>query len=69
MKIVDKIFGTHSARELKRINNKIDAIEALRPQMKELSDEELRAKTEEFKKRLAAGVYLSSEKYITQTFN
>ena len=55
MKIVDKIFGTHSARELKRINNKIDAIEALRPQMKELSDEELRAKTEEFKKRLAAG--------------
>ncbi|MCR4649464.1 MAG: preprotein translocase subunit SecA [Lachnospiraceae bacterium] len=55
MKITDKIFGTHSERELKRIKDKVDAIEALRPKMKEMSDEELRAKTPEFKKRLEAG--------------
>ena len=55
MKITDKIFGTHSEREIKRINAQVDAIEALAPQMKELSDEQLRAKTDEFKKRLAAG--------------
>ena len=55
MKITDKIFGTHSQREIKRINDKVDAIEALAPEMKELSDEQLRAKTDEFKKRLADG--------------
>ena len=55
MKVVDKVFGTHSQRELKRILPKVDAIEALRPKMKELSDEELRARTDEFKKRLANG--------------
>ncbi|MBP5528956.1 MAG: preprotein translocase subunit SecA [Lachnospiraceae bacterium] len=55
MKITDKIFGTHSEREIKRINAKVDAIEALAPAMKALSDEELRAKTDEFKKRLANG--------------
>ena len=36
MRITDKIFGTHSEREIKRINDNVDAIEALRPQMKEL---------------------------------
>ncbi len=55
MKIVDKVFGTHSQRELKRIMPIIDQIEALKPTMEALSDEELRAKTDEFKKRLAEG--------------
>ncbi len=55
MKIVDKVFGTHSQRELKRIMPIIDSIEALKPTMEALSDEELRAKTDEFKKRLAEG--------------
>ena len=55
MKVTDKIFGTHSEREIKRIKAQVDAIEALAPEMKALSDEELRAKTDEFKKRLAAG--------------
>ena len=55
MKITDKIFGTHSESEIIRINAKVDAIEALAPAMKALSDEELRAKTDEFKKRLANG--------------
>ena len=55
MKIFDKVFGTHSERELKRIAPLVDKIEALRPSMQALSDEELRGKTKEFKERLAAG--------------
>ncbi len=55
MKLTEKIFGTHSSRELKRIAPIVDKIESLRPTMQALSDEELRGKTEEYKKRLAAG--------------
>ena len=55
MKLMEKLFGTHSERELKLINKTIDKIESLRPEMQKLSDEELRAKTKEFKDRLANG--------------
>ena len=55
MGFMDKIFGTHSQRELKLISKTIDKIEGLRPQMQQLSDEELKAKTKEFKERLAKG--------------
>jgi preprotein translocase subunit SecA len=55
MKFVEKIFGTHSQRELKLIMPIVDKIEALRPQMQSLSDEELKAKTAEYKGRYAAG--------------
>ncbi len=55
MSIIDKIIGTHSERELRRIRSTVDSIEAMQPQMRALSDEELRGKTEEFKKRLAEG--------------
>ncbi|MCM1057550.1 MAG: preprotein translocase subunit SecA [Firmicutes bacterium] len=55
MKIIDKIFGTHSERELKRIEPLADKIDELRPGMQALSDEELRAKTDEYKKRLGEG--------------
>ena len=55
MKVIDKIFGTHSERELKRIMPLVDKIEELRPSMQALSDEELKAKTAEYKKRLAEG--------------
>ena len=55
MKFVEKIFGTHSERELKVINPIVDKVEALRPQMMELSDEALKAKTGEFKERLSQG--------------
>ncbi len=58
MKLVEKIFGTHSERELKRIKPIVDQIEALRPEMQGLSDEQLKAKTAEFKKRLADGATL-----------
>ena len=55
MKAIEKIFGTHSERELKRIYPLIDKIEALRPDMQALSDDELRGKTKEYKKRLEDG--------------
>ena len=55
MNIIDKLFGTHSERELKLIMPTIDKIEALRPTMQALSDEQLRNKTKEYKQRLAAG--------------
>ena len=55
MKLIEKVFGTHSDRELKLINPIVDKIEALRPSMQALSDEELRGKTKVFKKRLAEG--------------
>jgi preprotein translocase subunit SecA len=53
--LLEKIFGTHSERELKRIEGLVNEIEALGPQMESLSDAELRAKTDEFKKRLEEG--------------
>ena len=55
MGFMEKIFGTHSERELKLINKTIDKIESLRPEMQKLSDLELREKTQEFKNRLANG--------------
>ena len=55
MGFMEKIFGTHSERELKLINKTIDKIESLRSEMQKLSDEELRGKTKEFKERLANG--------------
>ena len=55
MKLAEKIFGTHSSRELKRIMPLVDKIEALRPDMVKLTDEQLKDKTREFKERLAKG--------------
>ena len=49
MGLMDKIFGTHSQHELKRIYPIVDRIEALEPEMKALSDAELKDKTREFK--------------------
>jgi len=53
--LVEKIIGTYSERELKRIMPIVDKIEALGPEMEALSDAELRAKTDEFKRRLKDG--------------
>ena len=55
MGLLDSIFGTHSEREVKIVEKTVDKIEALRPDMMKLSDEELRAKTDYFKKRLSEG--------------
>ena len=55
MGLFEKVFGTHSEKELKKIAPIVDKIEALDSDMQALSDEELRAKTAEFKERLANG--------------
>ena len=55
MNVSEKMFGTHSERELKRIRSTVDKIESLRPQMQALSDDELRGKTREYKNRLQEG--------------
>ena len=55
MNLIQKVFGTHSEREVKMITPLVNKIESLRPTMQALSDEELRDKTKEYKKRLAEG--------------
>ena len=55
MNLFEKVFGTHSERELKMIYPIVDKIEKMRPEMVKLSDEELRDKTRIFKERLAGG--------------
>ncbi len=68
MGVIQKVFGTHSEREIKRIDALVNKIEGLRPGMMELSDEQLRDKTKEFKKRLEDGEMLDDllpEAYAT----
>ena len=60
MKLAEKLFGTHSSRELKIIQPTVDKILAMRPEMTALSDEQLKAKTPEFKKRYQEGESLDS---------
>ena len=60
MNFIEKIFGTHSERELRIIEPVIDKIESLRPAMQAMSDEELRELTPKFKQRLADGETLDS---------
>ena len=55
MNLIEKMFGTHSEREIKRILPLVDKIEALRPQMQAMTDEQMADKTKEFKERLANG--------------
>ncbi len=55
MNLIEKMFGTHSERELKMIYPIVSKIEAMRPDMMELSDEQLKDRTRVFKERLAAG--------------
>lgn len=52
MKAIEKIFGTHSERELKRIYPLIDKIESYRPAMQELTDEQLRIRQKSSKRDL-----------------
>ncbi len=68
MSVAQKLFGTHSEREIRRINGLVDRIEELRPTMMEMSDEQLCDKTKEFKKRLTQGETLDDllpEAYAT----
>ena len=60
MGLITKIFGTRSQREIKQLMPLVNKTEALEESCKALSDEELRAKTEEFKNRYAQGESLDS---------
>ena len=60
MGLMKKVFGDYSSHELKRIYPTVDKVEALADEYKAKSDDELRAKTAEFKQRLAAGETLDS---------
>ena len=62
-----KVFGTRSQREVKRIMPLVEKIESLRPDMQKLSDEELRGKTREFKKRLEEMLYVTKAKKFGMT--
>ncbi len=55
MGLLEKIFGSYSEKELKRIKPIVDEIEAMEPEIKKLSDTQLKGKTQEFKNRLANG--------------
>ncbi|MGL5378637.1 preprotein translocase subunit SecA [Clostridium sp.] len=55
MGFLEKIFGTYSEKEVKRLQKTADKVEALEADMQKLSDDELRGKTEEFKKRISEG--------------
>ncbi len=60
MKLIEKIFGTYSSREIKRIMPLVNKINELEPSIKSLSDKELKAKTDEFKNRLSNGETLDN---------
>ncbi len=64
--ILAKVFGTKTEREIKEMRPKVDAITALEPQMRELSDIDLAAKTIEFKERIAKGETLDD--LLTEAF-
>ncbi|MDR1209571.1 MAG: preprotein translocase subunit SecA [Clostridiales bacterium] len=66
MGLLDKIFGSYSDKELKRIRPVVDKINALEADMESLSDEDLREKTDEFKARLADGETL--DQLLPETF-
>ena len=68
MNVIEKVFGTHSERELKRILPIVDKIESLRDDMMALTDEQLKDKTKEYKTRLTQGETLDDllpEAYAT----
>src|ERR1700745_2631289 len=55
-RILTKVFGTQHERDIKKLAPRVEAIQALEPAMKALSDEALRAKTQEFKQRIASAL-------------
>ena len=55
MSVITKVFGTHSTRELKKITPLVDAIDALEDEYRQLSDAQLKGKTDEFKRLLSDG--------------
>ena len=50
--LIAKVFGTHNEREIKRLLPRVAQINALEPEIQKLSDAELKAKTDEFRRRI-----------------
>ncbi|MBT6596184.1 MAG: hypothetical protein HOB34_08820, partial [Nitrospina sp.] len=55
LSFIKKLVGTHNDREIKRIQAKVDAVNALESEIKALSDDQLKAKTPELQGKLANG--------------
>jgi len=66
MNLIEKIFGTHSEREINMITDIVDKIVAMRPTMVAMSDDELKSQTLKFKERLSAGETLDD--ILPETF-
>jgi len=66
VKILEKIFGTRNERELKRLFSIVEEINSFEPEISKLSDEKLKAKTEEFRERLSKGNSLDD--LLTEVF-
>jgi preprotein translocase subunit SecA len=64
--IIRKIFGTQTERDLKRLHPNVTRINDLEPSMRQMNDEQLRAKTDEFKKRAQDGEQLDD--LLVETF-
>ena len=64
--LLGKVFGTRNEREIKRLQPRVAAINALEPEMQKLSDEELRAKTEEFRARIQKRMSTIAEAPLAQ---
>ncbi|MDX1812367.1 MAG: preprotein translocase subunit SecA, partial [Gammaproteobacteria bacterium] len=59
-KVLNKVFGSRNDRELKRLNKRVTEISALEEKIAQLSDDELKSKTTEFRQRLADGTSLDA---------
>ena len=68
MNVFSKVFGTRSQREVKRIMPLVEKTESYQSQMQQLTDEQLRDKTREYKKRLAEGETLDDYEDIYLAF-
>ena len=69
MSFFEKLFGSFSDKELKRINPLKDKVLALEPEMAKLTDDELKAKTTEFKERLAKGETLDDLLFVASVLD
>ncbi|MDC0534735.1 preprotein translocase subunit SecA, partial [Francisellaceae bacterium] len=64
--ILKKVFGSRNDRLIKALNKKVAQINALEPELQKFSDEQLKAKTDEFKKRIADGA--KSKEILVEAF-
>ena len=65
--VLAKVFGTQHEREMKKLAPRVVRINALEPQIKALSDEELRGKTDEFRARIQKAVEAAHEDDVKET--